>query len=509
MASFNEIDKRNVLPNWRSYIKTAISGEFQSSNKQNFSIPLFPLDEYIFAWKENKNIPFASDLVSAAMTNGQTENLEVLEAAKYIIAHSEDCSNTQVICAQSILSDNKFKNIRNDIGLADKLSCIKDKETHYRESIRILKQQNLLFPYNAINYCELARYYANLGQWEKAKKMMHTAILLAPESRYISRSAARLFSHIEEYDVAHKVLIKNPGLLKDPWIIASEIAVNTAIGRSSKYIKRGQELIASGNYNPFSCSELASALATLEINHGNRKKCRNYMNIALQRPNDNSLAQAEWIIHKDQNVGFIFGDYSYLQNKAEADCRYAYFREDYSTALSVGVDWIADYPFDLDPIYFTAEMAYTYLKKYDTAIDIINLGLRSNPEDLGLLNNLAYCYALSGQVLKAESILDKINLNAINVPNNTKICLTATRGLVEYRKGNIESGRMLYMKAMTDAQGLGCEKGLIEKALLNFIREEIMFNTNYDTGLLSLMDNVTSNDKEINQLKMDILAIIK
>lgn len=509
MASFNEIDRRNVLPNWRSYIKTAISGEFQSSNKQNFIIPLFPLDEYLFAWKENRSIPYASDLVSAAMTNGQTGKLEVIEAAKFIIAHSEDCSETQVICAQSILSDNKSKNIRNDIGLSDKLLCLKDKDTRYRESIRILRQQNFLFPYNAINYCELARYYANLGQWDKAKKMMQTAVQLAPESRFISRSAARLFSHIEEYDLAHKVLTQNPWLLKDPWIIASEIAVNTAIGRSSKYIKKGQELIASGNYNPFSCSELASAIATLEINHGNRKKCRNYMNVALQRPNDNSLAQAEWIIHKDQNVGFTFGDYSYLQNKAEADCRYAYFREDYITALSVGVDWIADYPFDPDPIYFTAEMAYTYLKKYDTAIDIINLGLRSNPEDLGLLNNLAYCYALSGQVLKAESILDKINYNAINVPNDTKICLTATRGLVEYRKGNIEIGQQLYLKAMTDAQHFRCEQEIIEKALLNFIREEIMFNANYDKDLLSLMDSVTSNDKEINQLKKDILAVIK
>lgn len=509
MASFNEIDKRNVLPNWRSYIKTAISGEFQSSNKQTFIVPLFPLDEYIFAWKENRDIPYASDLVSAAMTNGQTGKSEVIEAAKFIIAHSEDSSNTQVICAQSILSDNKSKDIENDIGLADKLSRLKNKDTRYRENIRILKQQNFLFPYNAINYCELARYYANLGQWKKANKMMQIAVQLAPESRYVSRSAARLFLHIEEYDIAHKVLVKNPWLLKDPWIIASEIAVNTAIGRSSRYIKRGQELIASGNYNPFSCSELASAIATLEMNHGNRKKCRNYMNVALQKPNDNSLAQAEWIVHKDQNVGFVFGDYSYLQNKAEADCRYAYFREDYLTALSIGIDWIADYPFDTDPIYFTAEMAYTYLKKYDTAIDIISLGLRSNPEDFGLLNNLAYCYALSGQVLKAESILDKINLNSINIPNNTKICLTATRGLVEYRKGHIELGRMLYLKAMTDAQTFGCEQGLIEKALLNFIREEVMFNINYDKNLLSLMNSITSNDKEMNQLKKDILAVIK
>ncbi len=511
MASFNEIGKRNVLPNWRNYSKTVSVGEFQSPIKQNSIVPLFPLDEYIFAWKENKSIPFASDLVSAAITNGQMTESEVIDAAKFIISHPDDCSNTQILCAQSILPNTKIDSNKNNQEVIGKLSCLKNKEAQYREGIRILKHQNILFPNNPINYCELARYYANLGQLEKAKTMMLIAVQLAPDSRYISRSAARLFSHIEEYDIAHKILVKNPWLQRDPWIIASEIAINTAVGKNSKYIKKGQELIASRKYTPFSCSELASALATLEMNNGNRKRCRHYMNIALQKPNDNSLAQAEWIIHEDNNinVGLSFGDYSYLQNKAEADSWCAYLKEEYLTALSIGVDWIADFPFDPNPIYFTAGIAYTHLKQYDTAIDIINLGLRANPEDAGLLNNLAYCCALSGQVLDAENILDRVSLKTINIPNETKVCLTATRGLVEYRKGNIEVGQFLYYKAINDAQYYGCEQGLLAKALLNYIREEVMFNSNCDKNfLLSLMDDIAISDKEVNQLKKDILAIV-
>ncbi len=508
MASFNEVDIRNVLPNWRGYSKTAKIGEFQASKKYNYVIPLFSLDEYISAWNENKSVPFAADLISAAITNGQKENVNVIEAAQFIVAHSDECSSTQLLCAKSLIP-NISNTLENKTELSSKLSDLQNKNAHYHESIRILKQRNILFPYNAINYCELARYYTNLGQTEKALKTMLIAVQLAPESRFISRSAARLYSHLGEYDLAHKVLVKNPWLLTDPWIIASEIAVNSAMGRGSRYVKKGQELIDSGKYTPFSCSELASAIATLEMKNGNRKKCRHYMNLALQEPNDNSLAQAEWIIHEDNNIGLTFGDYSYLQNKAEADCRYAYFRDDYTKALSTGIDWIADYPFETNPIYFTAEMAYTYLREYKIAIDVILLGLRANPDDIGLINNLAYSYALSGQLLKAESTLEKVNLRGSNVLNETKVCLTATKGLIEYRKGNIETGQLLYLQAMTDAKNLGCEQSLIEKAMLNFIREEVLFNPNYDKKLLSLMENITSTDKELNQLKNDVLVLIK
>ncbi len=508
MASFNENDRRDVLPNWRSYKETSCAGEFNASTNTQYSIPLFSLDEYIFAWKEHRGVPFASDLVSAAITNGQTNNPEVIEAASFIKNHPDDCSNTQLLCAKRVLPEEESKDSENHLELNNKLCFLKDKETHYRESIRILKQQNIKYPYNAINYCELARYYANIGQLEKAKSMMEIAVYLAPSSRFISRSAARLFTHLNDLDRAHKVLVNNPWISRDPWIIASEIAVNSLRGRNSRYVKRGKEIILSGNYHPFSYSEMASAIGTLEMQNGSRKSCRNFMNIALKRPNDNSLAQAEWILYENKDLLLNFGDYEYLTKKAEADCRYAYSKDEFTAALNSGIDWIADYPFDPHPIYFSAGMAYTFIKDYQTAIDIINLGLRANPNDAGLLNNLAYCYALSGNVEKAETILNRTDLKIMSISNETKICLIATRGLVEYRKGQIENGYKLYLKAITYAKELGCEKSFIEKAMLNFIREEVIANPAYDRGLLSLIDDIEIVDKETRQLKIDIITYL-
>lgn len=509
MASFNEKEKRDVLPNWRSYTKTSSAGEFNASTNSQYNVPFFSLDEYIYAWEEHRGIPFAADLISAAITNGQTNDPKVIEAALFLNNHPDDCSSTQLTCARRILPIENFESSEKHMEIINKLRFLKDKETHYRECIRILKQQNIKYPYNAVNYCELARYYANIGQIDKAKDMMEIAVHLAPSSRFISRSAARLFSHIEDFDRAHKVLVNNPWISKDPWIIASEIAVNSARGRNSRFVKRGKEIIASGNYQPFSYSEMASAIGTLEMQNGSRKSCRNFINIALERPNDNSLAQAEWLLGENRDLSLCFGNYDYLKNKAEADSRYAYFKDDFKAALCSGIDWIADYPFDPSPIYFSAEMAYTFVKDYETAIDIINLGLRANSNDAGLLNNLAYCYALSGNLEKAESILDRVDIKAMSLSNETKICLIATRGLVEYRKGFIENGHYLYMQAMTKAKELGCEKSLIEKAMLNFVREEVKANPEFDKGLLSLIDDLKIVDKEAKQLKADIFTNMK
>ena len=97
----------------------------------------------------------------------------------------------------------------------------------------------------------------------------------------------------------------------------------------------------------------------------------------------------------------------------------------------------------------------------------------------------------------------------MSLSNETKICLIATRGLVEYRKGVIENGYYLYMQAITKAKELGCEKSFIEKAMLNFIREEVKANPTFDKGLLSLIDDLEIVDKETKQLKADIFTNMK
>lgn len=169
------------------------------------------------------------------------------------------------------MSESYDVNTQTQLNISDKLNAILNEENIYKERVRYFKQLIRKFQYNPIWYVELSRCYVNLGLLSKAANVMQIAIHLSPSSRFISRSAARLFLHIGDIDRAHDVLIHNPTLQYDPWLLASEIAINASRGRSSRFMKAGISMVHSGNYSPFSFSELASAIGTKELEFSRKK----------------------------------------------------------------------------------------------------------------------------------------------------------------------------------------------------------------------------------------------
>lgn len=290
MTSFKEEETRNVVPNWREYNKTARLGEFGSPSVIARPLKLFPIDEYVRDWQKYRSIPFAGDLISAAILNGHQADPAVLDAARFIVAHPDESTGVLVKTAKSLIATPEEKAAAAQLSVPQKIDKIKNQEDSVKREIKLLKQSRDYCCYNPIAYCELARRYVTLGQFEKAKDAIEIALHLAPTHRYVCRSAARFFLHIHEEDRARSIIAKNPALLKDPWLLASEIAINTLMNRTSRNIKKGSELIASCNYSPFSISELSSAIGSVEMINGNKKKCRSYFKTALVNPNDNSLA---------------------------------------------------------------------------------------------------------------------------------------------------------------------------------------------------------------------------
>ena len=505
MASFITDKKRNVVPNWREYHKTAQLGEFGDSGQMATVTSFFPIDDYVLAWQENRSIPFAGDLISAATLNGQATNKEAIDAAHFVLAHKDEASNAAIRAAESLVSSPYCSNAKRIISLTDKLSCISTQEEVSRKALKILKDNRDFFCYNAIAYCEMARHYVNLGQIEKAKDMMDIAVHLAPQHRYICRSAARFYLHYGDEEKARYVIAHNPWVTKDPWLMASEIAINTLMGRSSKLIKKGFELIKSRNLSPFSISELSSAIGSVEMINDKKKNCRELFRTALIQPNDNSLAQAKWLMSEYKDLSFEFSEYPYLSNTFEADAMSAYMVDDFNKALDTAVDWIEDMPFTRRPVQFAADMAYTYVKDYPTAIAVLRHGLMANPNDAALLNNLAYAYALNGQTDEASQKIEEAKrLPADLRPADVRVCLKATAGLVEYRKKNPEEGKRLYTEAIQQADQELADKELGRKAALNFMREEIKANPSFDTSLLEILNKIPDDNKETKQLKEDV-----
>ena len=172
--------------------------------------------------------------------------------------------------------------------------------------------------------------------------------------------------------------------------------------------------------------------------------------------------------------------------------------------------WMQDYRFEHRPIDFAFNISCDYLKRYDYAIAIVQRYLKSSPNDPAAVNNLAYALGLSDRIEEAETVLSKIEIKVSQTGDNTNgICLIATCGLIEFRKGNIESGRDLYNKAITIAKRRG-DKKLSAKARLNMIREEIYSADDIDENLLKEMEQLdTGNRAETEQLKGDILAEVE
>lgn len=503
MSLISYKEQRDVIPNWRSYTKTARLGELFSIKREQCEAPVFPISGYIEAWLDQQTLPFATDLLSAALVNGVNGNPIVSQAANFVLTNKGISEHIRKIAQSYIMSEVK-NTFNKKIDPALMLDNLFNNEERVKDAIRLIKRENSHFPYNPIAYCELARYYTLLGVRAHAEKAMNVALHLAPNLRYVTRCAARLFLQLGDAEHAHWIVTQNSAIKVDPWLLASEIAINSSLGRNSRFAKIGIRLLQSKNYAPFCCSELASALGTLEMSNGSRKKCIKLVNSSLQSPNDNSLAQAEWLKSEHSDLNLDFRDYSNLLLKSEADARYSFFRREYHQALIESIKWIDDLPYDKTPILFGSSVAHTFLKDFDVAAKILRVGLISNPGDTMLLNNLAYVLALKGETAQAESIMDKPFMfdNALEL--RSLICHTATVGLIAFRKGEIEKGINKYLAAINLAKEQCEDKDILYRATLNFLREALIAKVCSINDALAIIDNINTPDREILQLKMDV-----
>ena len=186
------IDKdRRVIPNWRSFGKTSVLGELTSFQNDWSEKPFeVGIDDYLIDWRLNKTTVHASDLLSASIVNNYTEEKEVIEAAEFILKNKLIATFSQIELANRILNKKaifdpslNFESINlNDINSIINIDATKSK-------IRETKKLIAKYPFNAIFYVELSRYYSILGQEEKSIESMQKALHLAGDNRFVLRSA--------------------------------------------------------------------------------------------------------------------------------------------------------------------------------------------------------------------------------------------------------------------------------------------------------------------------------
>lgn len=444
MSEINEDLDRQVVPRWRSSAATAKLGEL-SALRPNPPTHFAPelLTDILEDWSRNPGLSVAADLVSAAFVIGCPSVAR--DAARFVLADNRAPTAARELAKRALdEAETGPTEPLPDMPIQPQPSQLPGLIHHARERLRV-------HPINPVMWTNLALLFTVMGGRRKAQRAMRSALTLAPGNRFVVRAASRLFLHEGDRELAHHVLLSAPALKRDPWILASEIAVASTRKKTSEFIKLARKFLETERYSPFHLSELASALATLEAHAGNMKVARRHCRLSLTQPTENAIAQAAWL---DRNSGGILSCHvaeAGELHSPEASAWFAARNGSWNSALDQAHQWQADQPFSSRPAILGSYIASTGLEDYDEAARIAERGLRSNWTDATLRNNLAFAHARAGKITEASQVLSQLKDSMIDA--RSRICLTATRGLIAFRSGNLVAGRELYRDAIEMAAG--------------------------------------------------------
>ena len=122
------------------------------------------------------------------------------------------------------------------------------------------------------------------------------ALTLAPVDVFVLRSSSRFFIQQNDPERAQWILTKTPRTLNDPWLLSSEIAAASVVGRESSLLKFARRL-EWGDFRNEDLTELRAALATAELDSGSFNNGKKLLRRSLKGANENSLAQIQWMDH--------------------------------------------------------------------------------------------------------------------------------------------------------------------------------------------------------------------
>jgi tetratricopeptide (TPR) repeat protein len=374
----------------------------------------------------------ASDLMGAALVLDQRET--VLDVAEMVISEKLPAGAATRRVAERVLESGDGADALPSAEILDP-----NGDAQRGELRRLLAES----PRNALRWTDLARLQTAIGKDREADRAMKVARALAPEDRHVLRSSARLAIHSHRPGDARALLQAAARTRRDPWLMACEISAAEIMEERSPLIRNARELLADARFSDYELSELASVLATIELEAGDLRASRQLFRKALQTPSDNSIAQVTWAAPQ---LGMEYDEQALAVPASwEARAIEAHRSGDWDRASDEATRWLDDQPFASRP----GELGSYEASKggdFQRGLELAERAIPANPKEFLLRNNAAFCLLSMNEPARAKVHLDAIEKDKLD--DGQLVTWTATRGLYQYRTNAPERGRALYLRAI-------------------------------------------------------------
>ena len=426
------------------------------------------MDEF----RQHRAAPYAAEAVAVAVVEGVPERAQ--EAARFLAHYGED-----LVVGRRLIDS--------CLGLASE----HDAPTSLtKDDIRAFRVAGPYVRESGFAWLDLALAYSSCGQYSKAEKALTVARGLAgTTNRLILRAEARLYQHMGDPERALATLRRDSDhLLADPWLMAPEIGLSQLVGKHSHLIRRALAMVEHGGRPPFQVSELAAAVATTELTAGKHRLARKLFRLAVVNPAELGLAQTVWAAREVDNSIRVPSP-SALRGSAEACARDALAQLQWGEAEKACKVWHHDEPFATTPAVVLSSLRTTHLGDHDGAIQAANAGLAANPRHPPLLNNRAFALASLGRLDEAEADMEVVKKEGAAQDVTNRICVTATEGLIAFRRDRLEEGEHHYRLAIAMAHSAR-NSDLAARAGIYLVREARIANINHlaqDPAILNIV----------------------
>ena len=452
MAHRPEDEKRSIIPRWRPFADTLASGELNLSvprlktDSDNYSVHF---DVKLREWSEYKSLSFARQLVGAAIVHDRHD--EARDAARFIL-RSGVATIPAMHLAKVVLGGPRRPTPASQVS----------------KLIRQARTKTRILPSSPLPWVDLALGYTMLGKSSEARRAILTAVQYAKNSRFVARSAARFFVHNGELDAAHNVLCRSEAIKYDPWLLASEVAVSFLSDKRPSFVRHARQLIDQGLYHETHLNELLAAIGTLEFQSGSDRRARRLFKRALRNPSENVLAQARWAVQRGLAIEIPPCTIE-LPKGFETRAWSNLYSGEWSASVENSRNWLEYQQFQSSPALLGSYVSAVALEDHATAIEIIQDGLRANPLNPFLLNNMAYSAASQGDYRRAEWSLKSMSTSGDQV---IEVYKAATTGLLRFRQGARELGRVFYSRAAEKAGKIAGGQ-LLRRLIIFWALEEV------------------------------------